>query len=113
VQQLFPLQLCKVCVVGGVVIGQSMQKMRHRLDYLDATQRMQVRGLPFLTARTCAGLTQLQAAAMVGVDQPRWSRFETQKNVYTIRELAVLRDMSGLTWDQYGAILDEAAKPKE
>lgn len=79
----------------------------------DIKQERHTAGLLYVVSRTAAGLTQRQAADILDVQRPAWSKFESTKKRYHLRELVELRRLSGLTWDQWGAILDEAAKPKE
>lgn len=83
-------------------------------SYFEFPTRAQERacaGLPYIIARTTAGLTQGQAATMTNTERTTWCRNEAYRKRYHVRELAALRKLSGLTWDEFGAILDEAAKP--
>ena len=80
------------------------------LRFENAKQERAVAGLLYSTARAAAGLTQAQAGALVDTDRTWWSRAEGYKKRYHVKELVTLRQLSGLTWEEFGAIIDEACK---
>lgn len=91
----------------------SASKHASELTFPSQAQARISAGLPYTLARVHAGLTQAQAAALINSHRTWWSKCEGYRKRYNIRELSVLRRMSGLTWEQWGAIIDEACKPLE
>lgn len=72
-----------------------------------------IAGLLYSTARVAAGLTQAQAGALVDTSRSWWCKCEGYKKMYHVKELVTLRELSGLTWGEFGAIIDEACKVAE
>lgn len=70
-------------------------------------QEAKQRGKLYLCIRKKLGLTQVDFARYVGCDKWQVIYRETDKVRYTLDEVVKLRQVAGMTWDEYGKLLEE------
>ena len=54
-------------------------------------------------------LTACDIAALVGISQEAWYYREREKEVYRLGELCALRELSGMSWNELGALIESCA----
>lgn len=54
-------------------------------------------------------LTQADIAEKVGISAEAWRYREREKEVYRLGELLALREVVGLSWDEFGDLLEQCA----
>lgn len=64
------------------------------------------RGLLYKVVRARLGVTQVAMAGILGIKRELLVQRECFKRVYSLGELQRLRDMSGLTWQELGELID-------
>jgi hypothetical protein len=64
------------------------------------------RGLLYKLARAKLGVSQGAMATILGLSRGNLIQKECFKRVYTAEELSILRELSGLTWQELGDLID-------
>lgn len=67
-------------------------------------------GILYKIIRSRLGLTQTQLGALMGCSQSAIVNRESKKRLYSVIELVELLDLSGMTNDEWVALLREVAK---
>ena len=63
----------------------------------------------YAEVRARMGLSQKDVAERVGVSRKAWQYRETVKVMYYPMEILALKELSGLTWEEMGEIINEVA----
>jgi len=63
----------------------------------------------YLKVRQKMDLTARDIAALVGISEQSWYYREREKEVYRLGELCALRELSGMSWDELGALIESCA----
>ena len=87
------------------------KRLRPKLPTIDAERLAErgKRGVLYGVVRAKLGLSQSKAARLLGVNVEAWKYRENWKALYTVSELAALREASGLSWEEMGQLIESLA----
>lgn len=87
-----------------------MTKARKPLTLRTIRQNQRDRGVLYKIIRARLGLTQEAMGRLIGCTRDSIAAREGSKRLYTAAELQVLKEISGLTNDEWCKLLEEIAK---
>jgi len=85
-------------------------KVRKPLTLRTLRQNQRDRGILYKIIRVRLGLTQEAMGRLIGCTRDSIAAREGSKRLYTATELQVLKSVSGMTNDEWCALLEEIAK---
>jgi hypothetical protein len=70
-----------------------------------------VRGIgnPYREVRRILGINQTKAGEILGITRFAWQYRETRKALFYPAEMCALQLISGLTWEEFGQLLNDIA----
>lgn len=87
-----------------------MTKARKPLTLRTIRQNQRDRGVLYKIIRARLGLTQEAMGRLIGCSRDSIAAREGSKRLYTAAELQILKEISGLTNDEWCKLLEEIAK---